>query len=77
MIIISNNYEVIMSQQLKNLNISTKFLSSDEVKEIIYNNTIYTEDTSCIVKTEKINSCMVWDNYNIDSRSMKYIVDID
>jgi hypothetical protein len=108
-----------MSQPLKNLNVSTKFLSSDSIKEIIYKNTNYTEDTLCTIKKEKltkhpnnldkkcihaksyetgdaydtyydetilinkelksleINHMMVYDNYNIDSSSMKYTIDIE
>ncbi len=108
-----------MTQLLKHLNISTKFLDSDELKEIIYKNTGYTGDTKCVMKKEVvkslsdtsggeyiynkmsetndaydtyfeegikvdkdlgklvISSYMVWDNYNIDARSVKYIVDIE
>ncbi len=112
-----------MTQLLKDLKFPTKFLSSDDVKQIIYKNTGYTGDTKCIIKKESVNSlsdiscdknmsckniysksyethdaydtyfeeqinlnkelkrleigsCMVWDNYNIDSSSVKYTLDI-
>ncbi len=105
-----------MTQLLKHLDISTKFLNSEEVREIVYKNTEYTGDTLCVMKKDKMEnlsdvnggeyiysklcetndaydtyfeegikvdkdlgklifySCMVWDNYNIDERSVKYTV---